>query len=95
MEKLSFLLPAALRRRGLQEQGAAALAVAYANQWLARHSPTLVPSVSVKRLKDGILTVECANAIALQELQAVSHRLQEALIQHHGVKMTAVRVVRS
>lgn len=95
MERLASMLPAALRRRGLYEQGQAALAVTRATQWIAAQAPALAQHVRVRHLKDGVLTVACDSPVAMQEMQALAHRLEAELHDGRTARCSGVRVQRA
>lgn len=75
VDKLSSLLPAVLRKRGLKEQADASLVMHRAGLWLSENMPELKESVEPRTLKDGVLLIACAHGIAMQELRAASTRL--------------------
>lgn len=95
MDRLSALLPAALRRRGMGPQGEAALAVHRASQWLTSRTPALCPLVRPERLKDGVLTIACANAVAMQECQGLAADLLAYLRSEGSSGVKSVRPVRA
>lgn len=96
MERLFHLLPKALNKRGLQEHAQSALLIHRTQQWLEKRFPVTAPNIHTRHIKDGVLTVACDHAIALQECQASLGDLMENLkTECPFVRIREVRFVRS
>ena len=96
MDKLSSLLPAALRRRGLHSEFTAGFVVLKAEEWLKHALPAHATTLKVLSFVDGILTIQALHSIALQECVQRSGALKKAL-QDLSPKIVIkdVRVLRS
>lgn len=96
MDRVSSLIGKVLRKRGLHEHAVSAHVVHAATTWLEARSPTLATSTLVKNLKNGVLTLECSHAIALQEAQAGSRELLFHLQETFGPTLVVqIRVERA
>lgn len=95
MERVSSLLPGALRRRGLSEQAKAALVVHRTAEWLATKRKSAKNDMRPVCVKDGVLTVECTSSIALQEGEGLKHSLFVWLSKEGFSAVTSVRFVRA
>lgn len=96
MERLFHLLPKVLQKRGLQEHAQSALVLHRAQHWLIARLPILEPCIHVRHIKDGVLTVGCDHAIAIQECQASLPDLREYLkIECPFVRVQEIRFIRT
>ncbi len=93
MDKVSSVLSTVLRRRGLKHHADASLAIHHADAWIHLHARGLAGMVEAKTLKDGILSVHCSNAVALQEMQGLLQKLQQHL-QKEGVALAGIHLKR-
>ncbi len=64
MERLSSLLPTALRKHGLLEHASASQIVIIANTWLQKNIPSSM-SLTATKYVDGVLFLSAATSIAL------------------------------
>lgn len=95
LEKLSFLLPRSLARKGLQEHAKASLFVFHAQKWIEEHLPELHESLHVRVVKDGVLEIACDHSIALQEMQMQKEVLLSALAEVSQASPTSISCTRS
>ncbi len=96
MDKLSFLLPSALRRRGLFAQVSASVIVMKAADWLKERIPSHATTLHVLSFADGILSIGADHSIAAQECVLQETALRAALESaFHGVVVREVRVQRT
>ena len=64
MERLSSLLPTALRKHGLLEHASASQIVVIANTWLQKNVPSSMSLTAIK-YTDGVLFLSAATSTAL------------------------------
>ena len=96
VQHIGKVLPAVLRKRGLEHEAVASSIVALARQWIATNVPDLREMIEVEPLRDGVLTIACSHAIALQEAQAfLPHLLDEIRASPGGQRLRSGRVVRA
>ncbi len=95
MDRVSQLIPKVLSKRGLKDQAGASHAVYRAIDWLHSQSSSLGEQCIITTLQDGVLTIECQNSIAMQEMQALSEKLKEELNRISGVCVQRIAVIRS
>jgi len=95
MDKISALIPKVLSRRGLKDQAGASYAVYLAVDWLHNVSVGLAEFCIVTTLKDGILTIECLNSVAMQELNQKSEELKAHLNAIDGISIRDITITRS
>lgn len=79
MDAVRSVLPAVLRKRGLQQVASASLVVHLSQQWLERELPHLRDAIAVRTYADATLTIGCSHSIALQECRLVLDELQAML----------------
>jgi hypothetical protein len=72
MDKLSSVLPKMLRKRGIEGHAMSSLAVHRAMQWMNERLPALQNFIEVKSVQDGVLYIECAHSVAMQECQCAT-----------------------
>lgn len=70
MDRVSLFLPNVLRKRGLADHAAGALATYVAKQWVEKNHPHLLSFISIPKMENGVLSIACTHSIALQEFQA-------------------------
>lgn len=95
MDRVKDLLGKVLRRRGLQNEAAAAHAVYLANAWIASAMPSFADSVRVRNVKDNTLLIECMHSVAAQEVTQRSIELLEYLRKEAGIPLSGTRVLRA
>ena len=96
MDSLSSILPKVLHKRGLHGHATAALVTHKAQEWLRLALPALASSLRVEHLKDGVLTIATAHAIAAQECLPLLPSLTEFLQREcKGSSVRDVRLVRA
>jgi len=96
MDSLRSILPKVLRKRGLHGQATAGLVTYRAEQWLQKSLPKLQGTIHVQEFSDAVLTVECANGIALQECQFLLPSLSGSLSKECSEAFVReIRVIRS
>ncbi len=96
MDRLSSLLPSALKKRGLHQVAVASTVVLAAQRWLATEFAQHASALRVRSYKDATLHIDAENPIALSELSRRTGALQEALLrQFPDCPLHAVRCQRS
>lgn len=95
MDHIGSLLTKVLKKRGLYKHAEASLIVQQSQEWLKKKLPKFIRDLRVVSFKDGTLTVSCANSIAAQECQQVSHELMQYLASECGAQgLEGVRCTR-
>lgn len=95
VEHIRNLLPAVLRKRGLQKHADASLQVFRANRWLQQHLPKYADSIRATTFtEDRILLIECDHAIAAQECRMHERILLDALSRETDAPPAAIRMMR-
>ena len=95
MDKISFVLPKVLQRRGLAKHANGALVAHRTKHWLDEHLPQMEAFVRVARIQDGVIFLSCTHSVALQECQgAAAELLQFIRIECPFEPILDVRVVR-
>lgn len=79
MDSLQSILPKVLRKRGLHGHATASMVTYRAERWLKSSLPGLCDAVAVHEYSGAVLTIECANSIALQECRFLLPSLQHEL----------------
>jgi 1-aminocyclopropane-1-carboxylate deaminase/D-cysteine desulfhydrase-like pyridoxal-dependent ACC family enzyme len=94
MDRLSFLLPKTLKKRGLMQQAQASLITHKTSVWLKEKLPHLESQVKTRSFKDGTLTIACSHPIALQECQGLCEELRTFLRQECDLNLQDIRIIR-
>ncbi|MFH0770646.1 MAG: DUF721 domain-containing protein [Candidatus Peregrinibacteria bacterium] len=94
IEHLRDLLPAVLKKRGLQAQAEAALVCHRTRVWLQEQNPTLAAYATVQSFHDGVLLIKSPHSVASQELQMVSPDLLSFLQLGGHQSVKEIRIVR-
>lgn len=68
IDRVSSLITGALARRGLAQHALASMSKHRVDAWLAARFPSKT-AATVRIIKDGVLFIECAHSVILQELQ--------------------------
>ena len=79
MEKVSSLMNAVLRRRGLADHAQGALAVLRAQAWLVGRLPPFASFIQVQAVRDGEVLIACTHGAAMQECRALEQELLQEL----------------
>lgn len=79
MDRLSFVLPKVLQKRGLTQHAQGAYVTHSAKKWFETKTPHLLPFIGTMKTLETTLHVHCTHSIALQECQALSADLVEYL----------------
>lgn len=96
MDRVRFVLPKVLAKRGLKEHAVGALVTHKAQQFLTHQLPALADTFSVTKLDRGTLVITVTHSIAAQECQQLSGRLCEYLkAECPDATVLEVRVMRS
>lgn len=95
MDKISALIPKVLAARGLKDQAGASYAVYIAIDWLHSLSVDLAEHCIVTTIKDGVLTIECLNSVAMQEMNQKSAELRSHLNSFDGISVNSILIIRS
>lgn len=95
MDKISALIPRVLASRGLKDQAGASYAVYLAIDWLHSFSVDLAQFCIVTTVIDGVLTIECMNSVAMQELSHKSDELRLHLNSFDGISVRTILIIRS
>ena len=92
MDRLSTLLPKALRKRGLKDQADASLVVHRAQTWLREKE---LENASAEKLDNGALFIEVDSSIAAQECHAQKEELLSFLQKSFpDIAVNRVRIIR-
>lgn len=92
MDRLSTLLPKALRKRGLKDQADASLVVHTAQTWLKEKG---LEDASAEKLENGTLFIEVESSIAAQECHAQKEELLSSLQKTFPtIAVNQVRIMR-
>ncbi len=96
MDSLKSILPKVLRKRGLHTQATASMVTYRAEEWLKKSLPRHQEAIRVLELSDAVLTIECANGIALQESRFLTPALVAYLSQEcKDALVREIRVIRT
>lgn len=95
MDSLRSIIPKVLSKRGIATQAHASLVVHKAQAWLNEVLPALAAELTVQKVQDSVLVIECKNSIAAQECAQLSSRLLEYLRKECGKGPERVQTVRS
>ena len=96
MDRAFNILPGVLGKRGLKQHADAALVVHRVQEWFSKRFPSLVRYVHIRSVKDGILFIDCAHSIALQESTAAVEDLKLFLAQECPfATIEDIRIVRT
>lgn len=77
MDRVSFLLPKVLQKRGLKDEVDASHVVHIANLWLKRHgAPT---DAAATKYQNGAVIVTVGNSMSAQECHGLSQNLLQEL----------------
>ena len=79
MDRISFLLPKVLEKRGMKNEADASLLVHTANIWLSEHSAPEDAEATI--FKEDALMIECSSAASSQDCHALSEDLLSYLRQ--------------
>jgi len=95
MERLSQLIPRVLSKRGLKSQAIASYAVFLATEWLHEHLGDTSKKLSVKSLKDTVLSIESDHPVASQELSQIRESLKSHLNSYEGILVSDISIIRA
>lgn len=96
MFRVSSVLPAVLRKRGLQEHASSSCLVTVAAEWLERVLPQVTGQAKPLSIRDGQLVIVCDHSIAAQECRQVSEEFFAYLRQNlPDIPLSGIRIVRS
>jgi hypothetical protein len=79
MDRISFVLPSVLQKRGLAQHAQGAHVTHSAKKWFEIKTPHLLPFIGSMKAAETVLHIACTHSIALQECQALSAELIEYL----------------
>lgn len=77
MDRVSFLLPKVLRKRGLKDEVDASHVVHIANMWLKEHGAP--DDATATKYRDGALVIEVSTPVSAQECHGLSGDLLQSL----------------
>ena|SRR3989344_6074047 len=95
MDRVKDLIGRVLRKRGLQNEAAAAHAVYLANAWIASAMPLFVSTARAINVKDNTLLIECTHSVAAQEVMQRAQELEKYLKKEVSIPLSGIRVLRS
>lgn len=96
MERLSSLLPTALKKRGLHQVAVASSVVLAAQRWIDSELAATASALHARTVRDAVLSIDADNPIALSEMnRRVPMLLQRLQQQFPDTALRSVHCRRS